>query len=1693
MVKIWNKALSVIVLLMIVVGLFSPAIAVERAHAAEAPADKWVTFKYDDFGNSSPTGLIQRNGSASFSGSVLRLTSAAGGQAGSVFSKQRIYNSGNNYSFSTFFAFKISSPGGDGSFAIGADGFTFAIQTVSNTAGGVGSGIGIGGVNPSVAVKFDTFQNGPAIGNLHDPSDNYIGLETNGNVDNTNPNWYADIPKSTLNMKDGNVHYAWIDYDGNAKTMSVYIGNAITRPATPVLVAPGVDLASNFNGADGVFAGFTSATGSSWENHDILSWYFTNKLDPIDTQNTNYVYRQAPSKVSVASAVYGQSEPGKTAMSASAKDENGLPVVGVPITFNTGSGTIEDLNGNPIAPVPAVAYTDANGNAQVILDMGTQPVASPGQVNVVAEGGAYSTIAIPSSPSLSKTNASATGLTLNWTSVPGATLYHVFDNGSQVASVASGPYNVTGLDPDDSHVYYVTADAGGVQSAPSNPVSAATPAPVLTATPSSGTEPGTTKADATAGTGNHLVAQVSSSPIATPNIGAKAPTEGVINPYTPGSDIEGVDPVTNKYVGLYEVDGNGRIVSFKLIALAYSDINPLPAPTLDATPTEGSQPATTAVNAAAGTGHHLAVQVSNSPIATPNVGDSAPTGAGMTNPYAPGSDIGGVDAANHKYLGVYELDSNNKVVSFKLITLTGGEIKPTPAPELNATTSKGSQPGTTAVNAEAGTDRHLAIQVSSSEIARPNVGDPAPSGEGVVNPYTKGGDIGGIDAANHKYVGVYELDDSDKVVSFKLITLTGSEISPIPAPELDVTPLVGSQPGTVQMSAEAGSGNHLVVQVSNLPVATPYVGDPAPSGTGVTNPYTPGTDIGGVDLATNRYVTIYEVDSANRVVAFKLYALDEYYTDLKLDWSGGAMKVGDTQSVDVKAVYLDQSTIDVTDKASYHSSNPSVATVDANGVITAVGTGTAEITVSYGGKVATKTIRVQDGTPTMTLTLDGPNSVVGDGRSSVTLTAKVVNISDGSPVADKTVTFGGINGESKTVKTDSRGMATVTFTPQAITGVTPVHRLITASATDSNGLTVEKNIGIDYMPASINGVLVDQVTGQPIRNAVVSVQADFNGDGVVDFSQEVVTGPDGSYKIAVPRGNWTYTLDIRTPVTIDGQTTTVRKTQVVDVGAIGTGQEVPTENKISGQLIVSKASANPSGQRPSLGDLFGTGNVTALVENVGGGSYRAEVPLDADGNFEVAQVPQGKYKLSYRIKAPDGTRLAGPSLIVEVKHNGEMGVVYSLIDPYGVVTDAATGLPLNGVHMSLYWADTDLNKSNGHQAGTLVQLPPLPNFLPHQNANPQTTDDHGEYAWMVYPEGDYYIVAEKPGYDAFNTLQAKTTVPASAGSDSYIDNGIIHVGQDMVAFSFSLSRTSSGGGSAAAAPAAPAGVTVGGVTSSSAVLNWNAVSGASSYNIYDNGKLIASGVTGTTFTLTGLAAGSEHAITVSAIVNGMESPPSQVRKLVTAGAQASAEGHHEAYIFGYPDGTFKPQRDVTRREVAALLSRAFRLPTADAGQAGYSDVTQSDWGAQSIADVTKAGYMSGYPDGTFRPNQPITRAELAAIAARIKQLTGEGADAFSDVAGSWAKAAIDSAAEAGILTGYPDGTFRPKANITRAEAVTIINRLLNRGPLAVAGKPTWSDVASDHWAFGPIEEASRDHDYSIQDGKEVEVKQAQLK
>ncbi|TBL71074.1 S-layer homology domain-containing protein [Paenibacillus thalictri] len=182
---------------------------------------------------------------------------------------------------------------------------------------------------------------------------------------------------------------------------------------------------------------------------------------------------------------------------------------------------------------------------------------------------------------------------------------------------------------------------------------------------------------------------------------------------------------------------------------------------------------------------------------------------------------------------------------------------------------------------------------------------------------------------------------------------------------------------------------------------------------------------------------------------------------------------------------------------------------------------------------------------------------------------------------------------------------------------------------------------------------------------------------------------------------------------------------------------------------------------------------------------------------------------------------------------------------------------------------------------------------------------------------------------------------------------------------------------------------------------------------------------------------------------------------------------HKAYINGYPDGTFGPEKNITRAEMASLLARVSDK-AATKSSIAYTDVASSHWAKDAIDQATKMGLMEGYNGGSFKPEQTITRAEMAAILSRISGNSASSGDSFNDVNGHWAQSAVAQAKAAGYIDGYADGTFRPEQTLTRAEAVTMINKLLGRGPLSGAASK-WSDVPSGSWAFEQIQEASIDH------------------
>ena len=204
---------------------------------------------------------------------------------------------------------------------------------------------------------------------------------------------------------------------------------------------------------------------------------------------------------------------------------------------------------------------------------------------------------------------------------------------------------------------------------------------------------------------------------------------------------------------------------------------------------------------------------------------------------------------------------------------------------------------------------------------------------------------------------------------------------------------------------------------------------------------------------------------------------------------------------------------------------------------------------------------------------------------------------------------------------------------------------------------------------------------------------------------------------------------------------------------------------------------------------------------------------------------------------------------------------------------------------------------------------------------------------------------------------------------------------------------------------------------------------------------------------------------------------------------------HYAYIVGYSeDGTVRPNANITRAEVATIF---FRLLTDSARDQfwmttnNFSDVLPNDWYNTAVSTMVNMGIIQGYEDGTFRPNANITRAEFATIAARFLASGYEVEDdLFTDIANHWARESINDAAMAGWINGYEDGTFRPDAAITRAEAVTMVNNVLQRKPDAdhmLDSMIKWPDNPEGTWYYEAIQEATNSHDYDLFEDAEYET------
>jgi len=393
--KAWHRFISVTLAFMLIIGTL-PASLIYAAEGDEAPATasnaglKWLTYKFDlnDFSDPAQQALFQLNGNANFADGRLMVNPRIPANihvAGSGFNKQS-FQPHQDFSFSTGFSFVFNTNTGTNS----ADGMTFAIVNDLEGLGSTGGGMGIGGIVPSFALKFDTYYNS----GFKDPSNNFIGIVIDGNLNNNNPSWYKDL--NAADMKDasgntkfilgnGKTYYTWLDYNGTTNNLKVYLNDASSKPSNPIIDANEVDLKEIFQDTDAIYTGFTGVGFN--ETHEILSWYFVNDFAPIGSLDDTSGYQQAPSSVDMD--VNKTSTIGKYKVTITAKNADDSSVAHVPIEVTSSkSGVWTDETGTVITDWTTM-LTNAEG--QLLVYFVPNDPFTISDLRAVAVGGAIAT------------------------------------------------------------------------------------------------------------------------------------------------------------------------------------------------------------------------------------------------------------------------------------------------------------------------------------------------------------------------------------------------------------------------------------------------------------------------------------------------------------------------------------------------------------------------------------------------------------------------------------------------------------------------------------------------------------------------------------------------------------------------------------------------------------------------------------------------------------------------------------------------------------------------------------------------------------------------------------------------------------------------------------------------------------------------------------------------------------------------------------------------------------------------------------------------------------------------------------------------------------------------------------------------------------------------------------------------------
>ncbi|WP_313373263.1 DUF7601 domain-containing protein, partial [Lysinibacillus pakistanensis] len=379
--------------------------------------------------------------------------------------------------------------------------------------------------------------------------------------------------------------------------------------------------------------------------------------------------------------------------------------------------------------------------------------------------------------------------------------------------------------------------------------------------------------------------------------------------------------------------------------------------------------------------------------------------------------------------------------------------------------------------------------------------------------------------------------------------------------------------------------------------------------------------------------------------------------------------------------------------------------------------------------------------------------VRGDGKTPTELTATLTGM-DGKPIEGEEIVFkhedGTVIGKAITNKD---GKAKISYTPPKLTETTSKEHEITAAttATSPSGVPYNEDKAIVItMPAALTGVLRDNETGLVIPNVAITVKNVKTGE-----VHTITTDSEGKYYHPVQQDE-EYTITYTRMVDIGGVQTPIPFTQkafIEDNNPTIEGNLIPAEITAVGIVLFKQ----PDGKTALLNGAF-SGKLHIYLKDASGnyilenGAPKA-FPLDSNGTFLADGLTTGNYTMEVRYEFEPGKELTiAKGKVLKVTANGELNISQELVDPYGTVYDKNTKAPIEGATVTLYYTNTPRNIAKGITPGTKVVLPKIPGFAPNDNASPsQNSDANGLYAYMVFPEADYYLVVTKDGYETFTS------------------------------------------------------------------------------------------------------------------------------------------------------------------------------------------------------------------------------------------------------------------------------------------------------------------------------------------------------